>query len=318
MKQIALLAITLLLTSPGRAVVPVAPKQPVDYVAPNIGSIGQLLTAALPFVQLPHGMARLVPVTTPGIQDRYLADKIWGFSTGAGMVMVSTGDVSAKPSEYASDFDHDFETVTPYYYGVDLQTWSAKAEMTATSQAGLYRFTLPASPHAHVILSLGPDAELTVIGSDAVEGSQRITGTVATAVDSTKETRLYFYAEFSKPFSTYQTWQDDSLSHQSHVQGSQIGFVTSQPSTAGEQMEVRVGISYISANQAKRNLERDTAGKSFDSVKEATRDTWNRALGKIDTVGGTERQRTIFYTALVAFPGSHDRYHRRRPIFLRL
>jgi putative alpha-1,2-mannosidase len=72
------------------------------------------------------------------------------------MVMVSTGDVSTKPVDYASDFDHDFETATPYYYAADLQTGSSKAEFTATKQAALYRFTLPASPHAHVVFSLGP------------------------------------------------------------------------------------------------------------------------------------------------------------------
>src|SRR5438445_718959 len=97
-------------------------RSPVDSVAPNIGSIGQLLSATLPFVQVPYGMARLVPVTTPGIQDRYLADKIYGFSPGAGMFMVSTGEVRPEAAAFASDFDHDFETATPYYYAVDLQT----------------------------------------------------------------------------------------------------------------------------------------------------------------------------------------------------
>ncbi|MEO6965020.1 MAG: hypothetical protein ABI076_03885, partial [Acidobacteriaceae bacterium] len=55
------------------------PKQPVDYVSPNIGGIGQLLTATIPYVQYPHGMARIAPITTPGIKDRYLAEKIYGF-----------------------------------------------------------------------------------------------------------------------------------------------------------------------------------------------------------------------------------------------
>jgi hypothetical protein len=54
-------------------------RDPVDYVSPNIGGIGQLLTATIPYVQYPHGMARLAPITTPGITDRYLADKIYGF-----------------------------------------------------------------------------------------------------------------------------------------------------------------------------------------------------------------------------------------------
>ena len=58
-------------------------KEPVDYVSPNIGGIGQLLTPTIPYVQRPHGMARLAPITTPGITDRYLADKIYGFPIGA-------------------------------------------------------------------------------------------------------------------------------------------------------------------------------------------------------------------------------------------
>jgi predicted alpha-1,2-mannosidase len=273
-------------------------EQPVDYVSPNIGSIGQLLTPTMPFVQIPHGMARAAPVTTPGIQDRYLADKIFGFSPGVGMVMVSTGDVSTKPADYASDFDHDFETATPYYYAADLQTWSSKAEFTATRQAVLYRFTLAASPHAHIVFSLGPGSQLTVAGSNSVQGSQRITGTVATAVDLSKETRLYFYAEFVKPFDSYQTWQSGELTHETSVRGDHIGFVTTQATTAGEQFEVRIGVSYISTDQAQRNLHRDTAGKSFEAIKDGTRARWNDVLGKVSTTGGTQRQRTIFYTAL--------------------
>ena len=64
-------------------------KEPVDYVSSNIGGIGQLLTATIPYVQRPHGMARLAPITTPGISDRYLADKIYGFPIGAATLMAS-------------------------------------------------------------------------------------------------------------------------------------------------------------------------------------------------------------------------------------
>src|ERR1700710_537957 len=92
-------------------------------------SIGQLLSATMPFVRVSYGMARLVPVTTPGIQDRYLADKICGFPPGLGMLMVSTGAGRLEPRAYASDFDYDFGTVTPYYYAVDLQSWSTRAEL---------------------------------------------------------------------------------------------------------------------------------------------------------------------------------------------
>jgi predicted alpha-1,2-mannosidase len=298
MRQSAFLAAALLLPLFSVNAAPQSPSKNVDSVSPNIGGIGQLLTATLPYVQVPYGMARLAPITTPGIQDRYLADKIYGFPAGASMLMVSTGEISTKAADYASDFDHDFEKATPYYYSADLESWSVKAEFTATQQAALYRFTFPSSPHAHLALSLARGAELTVVGPSAVQGSQRVTGTVSTAVDLTKETRFYFYAEFSRPIASYQTWQDSTLGDAASVRGENIGFVTTAPTKAGEVVEVRLGISYISAEQAQRNLHRDAANKSFDAVTSATRDLWSAALSKVNVTGGTDRQRTIFYTAL--------------------
>ena len=112
-------------------------KDPVDYVSPNIGGIGQLLTATVPYVQYPHGMARLAPITTPGITDRYLADKIYGFPAGPAMLMASVGQLSCNPGSYASDFDHDFEIATPYYYEADLQSWGIKAEVAAKPAGGI-------------------------------------------------------------------------------------------------------------------------------------------------------------------------------------
>ena len=273
-------------------------KEPVDYVSPNIGTIGQLLTATIPYVQCPHGMARLAPITTPGIGDRYLADKIYGFPVGPATMMASVGEISTEPAAYASDFDHDFETATPYYYEADLQTWRIKAELTASHQTAYYRFTFPASAHAHLALSLGDNAELTVIGNHALEGSQRITGPVGQIKNEGGETKEYFYVEFSRPFNLYQTWQNNKLSNTSKQTGNHIGFVSDSPSAAGERVEVRVGLSYISAEQARKNLEREIPGWTFERVKADTRALWTQALGGIETLGGTERQRTIFYTAL--------------------
>src|SRR5271168_3880264 len=123
----AVLAVSLNHTASGTSGAP--QKDPVDYVSPNIGGIGQLLTATIPYVQYPHGMARLAPVTTPGITDRYLADRIFGFPAGPAMLMASVGAISTRQESYASGFDHDFETATPYYYSADLQTWGITAEM---------------------------------------------------------------------------------------------------------------------------------------------------------------------------------------------
>ncbi len=273
-------------------------KTPVDYVSPNIGGIGQLLQPTVPFVQYPHGMMRVAPVTTPGITDRYLADKIFGFPVGPAMLMASTGNSSANPRDYASDFDHDFEIATPYYYEADLQTWNIKAELTTTAQAAYYRFTFPGNAHAHLALSTKDHADLAVVGDNAVEGSEKVVGPVG-EISGAGETREYFYVEFSRPFSSYSTWQENGdLSHEPKRSGDNLGFVTDAATKSGEQVEVRVGISYISADQARRNLQREIPGWKFDQVKAQSRAVWNKALGAIDVTGGTEKQRTIFYTAL--------------------
>ncbi len=274
------------------------PKDPVDYVSPNIGGIGQLLTATIPYVQYPHGMARLAPITTPGITDRYLADKIYGFPVGPAMLMASVGPLSYKAESYASDFDHDFEIATPYYYEAELQSWGIKAEVAPSQQAAYYRFTFPANAHAHMALSMKRDSELTVVGDTAVQGSERIRGGVAEASGNPGETREYFYAEFSKPFSVYRTWTGDELMQKAKQSGSRIGFVTDVATSDGEQIEVRLGISYISAEQAHRNLEREIPNWTFERVRSKARTVWNDALNRVSITGGTERQRTIFYTAL--------------------
>jgi predicted alpha-1,2-mannosidase len=273
-------------------------KEPVDYVSPNIGGIGQLLTATVPYVQRPHGMERLAPITTPGIADRYLADKIYGFPVGAATLMASAGEAGTHPETYASDFDHDFETSTPYYYQADLQTWGIKSEFTATDRAAYYRFTFPSSPHAHLVIRAGDNAKLEVTADDTIQGSQRITGPVGKISETDKETREYFYAQFSRPLHSYRTWNGSDLSHSAEQSGDNIGIVTDMVATQGEQIEVRVGISYISTEQARKNLEREIPKWTFDQVKAQAREVWNHALTGIDVTGGTERQRTIFYTAL--------------------
>lgn len=296
MKNLASLGIFFLLGA-GLAAIAQAPKEPVDYVSPNIGGIGQLLTSTRPTVQRPHGMALLAPITTPGITDRYLADKIFGFPSGSATLMASTGETATEPAAYASDFDHDLETATPYYYETELESWHIRAELTATNEAAYYRFTFPASPHAHLVLELDKNASLTVEGNNAVSGSEQVADEHVSPA-AAGETREYFYAEFSRPFGTYQTWRGAELGNSPNVSGDRIGFVSSTATSAGEAIEVRIGISYISAEQARHNLQREIPGWNFESVKHASRKVWNDALGSIETTGGSESQRTIFYTAL--------------------
>ena len=95
--------------------------QPIDYVDPHIGGISYLLKSEPPTVQLPFGMMRLAPMTSPGISDSYLAEKIYGFPVDGALLMPTTGSVETDPAKNASRYDHDFETATPYYYAVMLE-----------------------------------------------------------------------------------------------------------------------------------------------------------------------------------------------------
>ena len=231
---------------------------PVDYVSPNIGGIGQLLQPTIPYVQYPHGMMRVAPITTPGITDRYLADKIYGFPVGPAILMATSGKSSKHAKDNASDFDHDFETATPYYYETDLQTWNIRAELTTSAHAAYSRFTCLRSGQAYVVLSMKDHGDLEVVGSKAIQGSEDIGTQIGRTSGPQGETREYFYVEFAKPFSDFSTWQGaDGLSRLTKRMGDDIGFVGNLAAADGEPIAIRAGISYISAEQARRNLQRE-------------------------------------------------------------
>jgi predicted alpha-1,2-mannosidase len=302
MKYAGIPLLAVLLTGSYVAAQDSAGAQPVvDYVNPNIGGIGILLTSTEPLVQYPFGMAQVAPETTPGVGDRYLAEKIYGFPTGPVTLMVSTGGVNTDAETYASEYDHDLEEATPYYYEAELQTWGIQAEYSVTQDAAIYRFTFPASRQAHLVLRMKQDAALEVVGPTVVQGSRRVFGAYGQSgvpPGSNQVTREYFYAVFSKPMTTWQTWQGTQLSRVAKPTGNEVGYAGSLSTTAGESVEVRVGISYISVEQARRNLEEQIADQDFAGVKQKARDVWNKSLGQIGVTGGTPRQKTIFYTAL--------------------
>src|SRR6185437_13857517 len=208
------------------------------------------------------------------------------------------GPVGESQKVYASDFDHDFEVSTPYYYEADLLTWGIKAELTATKKAAYYRFTFPSNAHSHLAITLQSDARLAVVGNNAVQGSERILGPISGKSEPSGETREYFYAEFSRPFQSWQTWHDKTLSTRAKQEGDSIGFVSDGATMQGEKVEVRIGMSYISVEQARKNLEQEIPDWTFNRIEEQTKAVWDHALDGIQVSGGTRKQRTIFYTAL--------------------
>jgi putative alpha-1,2-mannosidase len=112
---------------------------------------------------------------------------------------------------------------------------------------------------------------------------------------------MYFYAEFQESFTQYQTWSHGSLGQIATQAGDNLGFVSTQTNHAGGIQQVRIGISYISVEQAKHNLQAEIPGWDFDAIRKRARDIWNDALGKIDIGGvptGSEPSSTQRFTVL--------------------
>ncbi|MBQ3223360.1 MAG: GH92 family glycosyl hydrolase [Clostridia bacterium] len=237
-----------------------------DYVDPYIGSIGHLLTATQPLVHLPHSMAQIRPILDETITDRYLAPVIYGFPANKGSLMPDCGD---EPNFFSS-YDHDFECVKCYRASVLLEESGIDAEYTVTEHCAVYRFTYPQGESAHLRASLSGDGEL-FMQNDLLCGSEVWQGVPCC-----------FAAEFSH--APEEIRQDGNALLLSFAPGICL--------------EVKVGFSYIDAEQAADNLRRETTGLGFDAIAQRAQEIWDKTLGRIEVEGGTEQQKKIFYTSL--------------------
>jgi predicted alpha-1,2-mannosidase len=234
-------------------------------------------------------------------------------------VIASSPAADAKNAIFASDFAHADEAVTAGAYAVSLQN-GVRVQLAAALRSGNGRFTYPAGRPATLLIR----ASDTQIGSSeasiSVDAANRtVTGSVTSGnfcgylspAGRRSYYTLHFVAVFDQPFASTGTWQDAELrpgtttaaggttygteGYPPAGKGSG-GYVTFAP---GSTVNVRVGISYVSAANASRNLaEEQPGGATFESVGRAARQAWNQMLERIQVTGGTETQRRIFYTAL--------------------
>jgi predicted alpha-1,2-mannosidase len=269
---------------------------PVTYVDPNIGGIGHVLQPTLPTVQLPHGMIRVAPMRKGDLVDKYLADKIEEFpititshrGSRAFSIMAATGPLVVESSRLASEYDHDQETATPYAYAVLLEDHDVEAMLTVAEHSVFYRFTFRQLGEGHVILRAERGGSVEILSSTAVRGSEDVDGV-----------RCYFYAVFNKPFASSGTFAGSSIdSGRTSVSGKNVGTFANYRFSSVQTVDVKVGFSYISLDQAAENLKREIPGWGFDQLKARARRLWNEALSRITVAGGTEKQKRIFYTAL--------------------
>lgn len=290
-----------------------------DFVNPFIGTGGHGHT--YPGAVVPNGMIQPSPDTRIYQWDAcsgyyYNDSTINGFShthlsgTGCGdygdvllMPTVGKQDYHAMGSEsqqmaYASAFSHQNETAQPGYYSVVLDRYNVKAELTATKRAAIHRYTFPQSDESGFILDLdyslqrqkNEEMELEVISDTEICGRKK---TVYWAFDQ----YINFYAKFSKPF-TY-TMVTDSMAFDEGGPLLPTAKVLLHFNTkAGEEVYVKVGISAVDIDGARKNVEAEIPEWDFNGVRKAARASWNDYLAKIDIDTDNKDQKTMFYTAL--------------------
>lgn len=267
---------------------------PTVYVDPNIGGVAPLLTTKNPTVHRPNSMVRVFPATEPGLNDRYLSDNIYGFAFNMPAyrmghvteLMPFHGELQTDRNKTAAFYDHDLEEIHPWYHKVLLEEQDIVAEWTTTERSVLYRFTFPAENSNHIIVRTR--------GNSHIE----MNGATLSGWEEFQNTRQYFFVESSEPFADSGYMQGNEFkSGLSALSGRNL-TATVTFNTLESPLVWRIGISYISAEQAQKNLTEETSSKSFEEIKQQSFQIWKDALGKIRVSGGTEREKRIFYTCL--------------------
>lgn len=244
--------------------------------------------------------------------------------------------VAGKPEHpeegYRSSYAKEEEKASAGYYAVKLTEHNIKAEMTAAPHSGILRFTFPANRQSRIQIDLARRVggtsvwqEVKVIDDHTIAGYMRCTpdGGGWGNGDGKANYTVYFYAQFSKPLRKSGVWNADipddwsrkredieSDRYQQQIAkaavlpgvkekaGKHLGFYTEFATTANEKVLMKAGISFVSVDGAKANLQAEIKGWDFDGVQQHAKALWNQALGKIAIRGGTEEERKVFYSAL--------------------
>lgn len=287
---------------------------PVEWVNPLMGTQSKPSLSngnTYPAVGVPWGMNLWTPQTGKmgnGWAYTYDADKIRGFKQthqpspwmndyAQFAIMPVTGSLKFNEDDRASWFSHKSEISKPYYYSVYLADADVTTELTPTERAAQFRFTFPETDSAFIVVdALDKGSYVKVLPTE-----RKIIGysTKFARGPLPENFRNYFVIHFDKDFELISTFDGNELeNNRLELNGEHAGAVIGFKSNKGEQVHARVATSFISFEQAERNLTRELAGDSFDETKRKAKDLWNEQLSKVKVEGGTVDQVRTFYSSL--------------------
>lgn len=286
--------------------------EPVEYVNPLMGTDSEFKLSSgntYPAIAMPWGMNFWSPQTGnmgDGWMYSYDANKIQGFKQthqpspwindyGQFSLFPLTGSLKIKGEDRASWFSHKAEIVKPHYYSVYLADYDVSTEITPTERAAMFRFTFPENDSSYVLVdAFDRGSYIKIIPSE----NKVIGYTTRNSGGVPENFKNYFVIVFDKDFDQSLVWSNGELVpgidelKENHV-GAALRFKTKK----SEQVHARVASSFISFDQAERNL-KELGNNSFDQLKKKGADLWNRELSRIVVEGGSDDQIKTFYSCL--------------------
>lgn len=252
-----------------------------------MGNISHLLVPTYPTVHLPNSMLRVYP-------ER--ADFTGDMLSGLPVIVTShRGSSAFNLSPYQGEesglkpvinYSYDHEKIYPYRYQVYLDDNNIDVDFAPSHQSAVYGITFEGEGPAYLIFN-SRNGQLKSDGK-SVSGYQFVD----------RKTKVYLYAETDKAPQQCGVLGDNTVKYgETSAEGKDAALVLSYGNDV-KKLGVRYGISFISEDQAKKNLEREIAAYDVDVVAKIARNDWNDALGKIQTQGGTNDDKTVFYTSL--------------------
>lgn len=264
-------------------------RTPVDYVNPYIGNISHLLVPTYPTVHLPNSMLRVYPE-----RENFTGNVINGLPLivtshrGSSAFNLSPYQGSLTEVSGTVNYGYDNEVSKPYYYSVDLDDYDIHVQYAPSHQSGIYQIDFNRSDDIPTYLIFNTrDGELTTDG-ESVSGSQ----------DLGNNTRVYIYLETEEKPIKIGTHQGMVIQTADKVTKGKNAYYVMEYPKGTEKINLRYGVSFISTEQAKKNLHREIGNYDLDAVARQGRSIWNESLSKIGITGGTENQKTVFYTSL--------------------
>jgi len=280
-----------------------AQKLPVDFVNPFLGTAPLTNPAdvgftppwrvwaglTFPGASLPNAMVQLSPITKFGSGAGYEYENtvIQGFAhSNKGHwnlchipILPVTGKVN--PDDFGSPFNHTNESAHPGYYQVYLGRYGINAELTTTLRCGFHRYAGSDGQNQKLVVNLGVSNEKVTDWIIRKDGDHAFKGY------QTTHEKVYFYATANHKITKIEMLdgRDDNVPLVSFEDATNV-------------LEIKIGLSFVSMENAKLNLETELAGKSFDEVKREATATWEQLLSKIEVSGGTQRQKELFYSCL--------------------